>query len=132
MARKCRRRRPKACAPPLKTGSPASKWRSTAAGNLCTTTFSAWNRWSGVVAGSVPVERLAGVGARRAQQLKQLGIHTVQDLLFHFPLRYEDRSRLIPLRDLTGGQKGTYWGVVVQVQELRPRPRLTLLKVLLD
>ncbi|HHY60402.1 MAG TPA: ATP-dependent DNA helicase RecG, partial [Clostridia bacterium] len=85
-----------------------------------------------MVAGSVPVERLAGVGARRAQQLKQLGIHTVQDLLFHFPLRYEDRSRLIPLRDLTGGQKGTYWGVVVQVQELRPRPRLTLLKVLLD
>lgn len=81
---------------------------------------------------SLPVERLAGVGARRAQLLRQLGIATVEDLFYHFPIRYEDRSRIIPLRDVAGGQQGTYWGVVREVQELRPRPKLSILKALLD
>lgn len=81
---------------------------------------------------NLPVNHLEGVGMKRTQLLGRLGIHTIQDLLFHFPIRYEDRSRLIPLGDLTDGQQGTYWGVVVDIQELRPRPKLSIFKVLLD
>lgn len=80
----------------------------------------------------VPVERLEGVGSERARLLKRLGIDTIGDLLFHFPHRYEDRSQLMSLGHLADGQVGTCWGIVVGVQVLRPRPNLSILKVLLD
>lgn len=81
---------------------------------------------------NLPINQLEGVGTKRVQLLGRLGINTIKDLLFHFPIRYEDRSRLIPLRDLADGQQGTYWGVVVDIQELRPRPKLSIFKALLD
>lgn len=81
---------------------------------------------------NLPVSQLEGVGVKRTQLLGRLGINTVKDLLFHFPIRYEDRSRLIPLGTLTDGQEGTYWGVVVDIQELRPRPKLSIFKALLN
>lgn len=50
----------------------------------------------------MPVTALKGVGAKVAEKLVKLNLFTVQDVLFHLPLRYEDRTR-------------TY-----QVQECRP------------
>lgn len=50
---------------------------------------------SGPVALSdIPVTQLNGVAARLAERLATLHIHTVQDLLFHLPLRYQDRTRI--------------------------------------
>lgn len=42
----------------------------------------------------IPVTQLNGVAARLAERLATLHIHTVQDLLFHLPLRYQDRTRI--------------------------------------
>lgn len=47
-----------------------------------------------------PVEVLTGIGKQSAQKLNRLGINVVQDLLFHLPLRYEDRTRLYPIGSL--------------------------------
>ncbi len=44
------------------------------------------------------VDRLAGVGPKSAASLASLGIASVQDLLFHLPYRYEDRTRITPIR----------------------------------
>lgn len=55
------------------------------------------------------VEKIKGVGPAMAQRLAKLGIFKLQDLLFHLPLRYLDRSSLTPLADL---QQNT--SVVVQ------------------
>jgi ATP-dependent DNA helicase RecG len=44
-----------------------------------------------------PVDSLTGVGKQSAQKLIRLGINVVRDLLFHLPLRYEDRTRLYPI-----------------------------------
>ena len=41
-----------------------------------------------------PVQFLKGVGPKRAELLAKLGIHTVRDLIHHFPLRYEDRAAI--------------------------------------
>ena len=41
-----------------------------------------------------PVTILKGVGPRSAERLANMGIHTIQDLLFHLPLRYQDRTRI--------------------------------------
>ena len=48
---------------------------------------------------NLAVAELKGVGAKTAQLLEKLGIVSVQDLLFHLPLRYEDRTRICPIVD---------------------------------
>ena len=50
-----------------------------------------------------PVSRLRGVGPRMAEKLAEAGIEQIQDLLFHLPLRYQDRTRLTPLGALQVG-----------------------------
>jgi ATP-dependent DNA helicase RecG len=46
------------------------------------------------------ITELKGVGAKAAEKLAKLAIVTVQDLLFHLPHRYEDRTRIYPISDL--------------------------------
>jgi ATP-dependent DNA helicase RecG len=46
---------------------------------------------------------LRGIGPKRAELLnKQLGIHSYRDLLYHFPMRYVDRSAIYRIADFTG------------------------------
>jgi len=45
-------------------------------------------------------ETLSGVGPTLSAKLAKCGIHTVQDLLFHLPYRYQDRTRITPIQDL--------------------------------
>lgn len=52
----------------------------------------------------IPVTHLKRVGPRIAERLARLGIRTVQDLLFHLPVRYQDRTRLVPIGALTVGE----------------------------
>ncbi|MFT3929439.1 MAG: ATP-dependent DNA helicase RecG [Spongiibacteraceae bacterium] len=52
---------------------------------------------------TISVTALRGVGPRLAEKLAELGIHTVQDLLFHLPLRYQDRTRITPIGALQTG-----------------------------
>ncbi len=66
----------------------------------------------------VPFDQLSvryvkGVGPARAEQLKRLGIHTVEELLFCVPRRHEDRSNLVPIRALVPGQVATVRGQVL-------------------
>lgn len=56
---------------------------------------------------------MKGVGPRRARLLERLGIKTLQDLLFYFPWRYEDRKNLKKIHDLTYGNLETTVGEVV-------------------
>ena len=46
---------------------------------------------------------LRGVGPRLAEKLQRLGLHSVQDLLFHLPARYEDRGTVVPIGRLRAG-----------------------------
>ena len=48
---------------------------------------------------------LKGVGPKIAQKLQRLGLHTQRDLLFHLPLRYEDRTAVTPVGSLQPGQR---------------------------
>ena len=47
-----------------------------------------------------PITELKGAGPKIAERLAKLNIATVQDLLFHLPLRYEDRTRIYPISEL--------------------------------
>ena len=52
-----------------------------------------------------PLQFLKGVGPKRAADLQRVGLVTVEDLLYRFPLRYEDRGRLQPIASLKPGQQ---------------------------
>lgn len=59
-----------------------------------------------------PVTDLKGVGNKVAERLQKLGIVQIQDLLFHLPLRYQDRTRLLPLGSLKSQQEALIEGTV--------------------
>ncbi len=60
-----------------------------------------------------PVTTLRGVGPSLAAALARLGIHRVMDLLLHLPHRYQDRTRIVPLKTLSPGQECLIQGQVV-------------------
>ena len=75
--------------------------------------------------GLAPASSLPGVGPALAATLGKLGIERVQDLWFHLPLRYEDRTRITPIRDLAAGESAQVEGVVEAVETgFRYRPQL--------
>lgn len=64
---------------------------------------------------SISVDQLKGVGPALREKLAKLNINNVQDLLFHFPLRYQDRSRLTPIGACFLGQEVLVEGEIRQV-----------------
>ncbi len=78
---------------------------------------------------SAPVTSLRGVGARNAERLHKLGIQTVQDLLFHLPLRYQDRTRIVPIGALRPGDEAVVEGVVELTEVVIRRRRMLLCSI---
>jgi ATP-dependent DNA helicase RecG len=69
-----------------------------------------------------PVTALSGVGPALAEKLAKLGVFTVQDVLFLLPLRYEDRTRVVPIGSLQAGDRAVVEGEV-QLAEIAFRGR---------
>ncbi len=75
--------------------------------------------------GGAAAATLAGVGPALATTLRKLGLERVQDLWFHLPLRYEDRTRVTAIADLRAGEPAQVEGVVEAVERsFRYRPQL--------
>ncbi len=64
-----------------------------------------------------PVAKLTGVGPKLAEKLARLHIETVEDLLWHQPLRYEDRGTKQPLDPERVGEPALF---EVRINEVRP------------
>ncbi|GLS84971.1 ATP-dependent DNA helicase RecG [Paraferrimonas haliotis] len=62
---------------------------------------------------NVAVTELKGVGNKLAEKLEKLGVKSVQDLLFHLPLRYQDRTRITPINDLISGSYTSIEGEII-------------------
>jgi len=62
---------------------------------------------------SIPVTRLRGVGDKVAEKLARLKIYTLQDILFHLPFRYEDRTRVVPIGSMRPGDAAVIQGEVL-------------------
>lgn len=69
---------------------------------------------TGQLLNAVPLQSLSGVGAAMIKKLAKLHIYNLQDLLFHLPLRYEDRTRITPLIDLRADSYATVEGIVME------------------
>lgn len=78
-----------------------------------------------------PITKLKGVGPRLAERLTRLDIHFIEDLLFHLPFRYEDRTRLAPIGTLRAGDAVTVQGQV-ELSQIKFGKRRMLLVHLSD
>jgi ATP-dependent DNA helicase RecG len=78
-----------------------------------------------------PVTTLKGVGEALADRLARLGVFTIQDLLFLLPLRYEDRTRVVPIGSLRPGDRAVVEGEV-ELTEVVFRGKRQLLSRLSD
>jgi ATP-dependent DNA helicase RecG len=72
-----------------------------------------------------------GVGPQRAAALAEAGVRSVEDLLLHLPLRYEDRRRLATIAELRPGMRVSVAGRVA-VAGLRRARRMTLYEIRLE
>ena len=78
---------------------------------------------------SVPLTALKGVGASLAGKLAKIGLTTVQDLLFHLPLRYEDRTQLYPIGELLPNTYVTIEGEVLKTEITFGRTRMLISQI---
>ena len=63
------------------------------------------------------------MGPARARDLANAGLHTVRDLIFHLPFRYEDRRGTLPVAAAAAGVSATFRGRLVEVRRIRTRRR---------
>lgn len=78
---------------------------------------------------SYPIQNLKGVGPKQLEKLQRLGLSTVQDLLFHLPLRYQDKTRLTPMDNLLPGQEVLVEGAIFSQHLTKGRRSSLLVKI---
>ncbi|MBD1576828.1 ATP-dependent DNA helicase RecG [Vibrio sp. S11_S32] len=78
---------------------------------------------------AVPLTSLAGVGAKAAEKLSKIGLNSIQDLLFHLPLRYEDRTRIYPMPQLHAGLFAAVQGKVMHCDTHFGRRKMLTVKI---
>ena len=76
-----------------------------------------------------PVTVLKGVGNKVAEKLAKIGIKNLQDVIFHLPLRYEDRTRIYPLADLKPFSHVSVQGEVVRADIKYGRKRMLIVRL---
>ena len=77
----------------------------------------------------VSVTALKGVGAAMAEKLAKVGLENLQDVLFHLPLRYQDRTRVVPIGALRPGQDAVIEGVVSGADVVMGKRRSLLVRL---
>ena len=65
---------------------------------------------------TLPCTCLYGVGKSVAEKLQRLNINSVQDLLFHLPFRYQDRTHVLPMNHLQPGEHAVIEGEIQSIE----------------
>jgi ATP-dependent DNA helicase RecG len=72
----------------------------------------------------VPLSTLKGVGPSLTEKLEKIGLLSVQDILFHLPLRYEDKTRVSTVRNLLVGTSTNIIGEITESQITQGKRRM--------
>ena len=72
----------------------------------------------------IPLSTFKGVGPSLAEKLEKIGLISVQDILFHLPLRYEDKTRITTVRDLLIGTSTNIVGEITNNQITHGKRRM--------
>ncbi|MDH3326252.1 MAG: ATP-dependent DNA helicase RecG [Gammaproteobacteria bacterium] len=76
-----------------------------------------------------PISTLRGIGPKSAEKFHKLGIFTINDLLFHLPYRYEDRTSIKSIRQLLPGTSAVVEGEILDSQLKVGRRRSLLVRI---
>ena len=80
----------------------------------------------------ISVQYLKGVGPERAKLLERLGLKTLEDMLYLFPRRYEDRSQRISISGLIEGTRQLIGGQVIQKKVIFKRRGSSLFRLVIS
>lgn len=79
-----------------------------------------------------PVETIPRVSAIYTKRLNRLGVKTARDLIYHFPLRYDDLSKIAKIGDAKANETITVRGQIINIHAFRtPRKRMFLIEALI-
>lgn len=67
---------------------------------------------------STPITAVSGIGPKYKKKLEKLDIFTIEDLLYHFPFRYDDFSQVKKISELQEGEKATVRGILGPVKNI--------------
>lgn len=82
---------------------------------------------------STPISQISHIGPIYAKRLNKFGIKEVKDLLFHFPSRYQDFSKITPIGKVGIGETVTVMGKILDIANTRtPRKRMNLTEAIIE
>ena len=79
-----------------------------------------------------PTTVLYGVGTVNAKRLENLGVHTLGDMLYHFPRRYEDYSQLTAISSLLYGRPVTIAGTIRSISNRPVKGKRTITEIIVE
>ena len=82
-----------------------------------------------IEASSLLVSTIKGVGDKLSSTLSKLGIKTIEDLLFHFPIGYQDRTTLKKIAELEPNKDFVVQGVIEKVSQTFVPRKMLLVKI---
>lgn len=80
---------------------------------------------------STPIKEVAGVGESHSAILEGLGIHTIEDLLWYLPRRWDDYSKIVPIREAKPAEAVSIRGTVKQIANRVVKNHMTLTEAII-
>jgi len=83
---------------------------------------------------NTPIQYLKGIGPKKSKSFNEIGIYTIEDLIYYFPRRYEDRTKFCQIAALEESQIQTIRAKVVASNQRQSwkRRRFSILEVIVD
>ena len=75
------------------------------------------------------IKKISGIGDKKAKYFEKLNIKTIKDLLFHFPVRYEDRSNLKKFNEIYSDERVASFGEIVSFDKHNTRKKFSVIKI---
>lgn len=75
------------------------------------------------------IRYIKGIGEKKAKRFEKLHIKTIEDLLFHFPARYEDRSISKALDQIANDERVCSYGRIINFEKTMPKRNMNIVKI---
>lgn len=72
---------------------------------------------------------IKGIGEKKSLKYKKLNINTAQDMLYHFPVRYEDRTVVKRFEEIANDEKVCSYATIVNFERSTPKRNMTIIKI---
>ncbi len=66
-----------------------------------------------------PIESIPRITAAYSKRLNRLGVKTIKDLIYHFPFRYDDLSKIVKIGDIKINETVTIHGEIINIKTIR-------------